>query len=310
MKLATYECNNSVSCGIVTPTGMIDVPLYTENRFSSVRDILTEWPQAMEILQKLTSTVRDRLPLDTLKLLPPIPQPGKILALAGNYKKHLEETTWQDKTFDDQAAATNPWPFLMPPNVLTGTNTEIPWPVYSEQVDYEVELAIVIGKQCKNLSPEKAQTCIGGYTIANDVSARSVTFAAGRKNRPRDAYFDWLMGKWADGFLPMGPWIVTVDEIGDPQDLDLELTVNDIIRQKSNTSMMIFNVYEIVSFISHLMTLEPADVILTGTPHGVGLSDGNFLKSGDKMVCRIEKIGPLTNILGIKPKTFYKAFIR
>ncbi len=308
MKLASYIHNNSVSCGIVTDSGILDIPSNTE--FHSMRQILTKGDSALEILSHLSETGQMWIPLTDVELLPPIPKPGKILALAGNYKKHLEESVWQEKTFDDQSVTTNPWPFMMPSTVLTAAGTEIPWPVYSEQVDYEIELAVIIGKTTNKVTPEEAANCIGGYSIANDISARSVTFTDGRKDRPRDAYFDWLMGKWSDGFMPMGPWMVTADEIGDPQKLELELKVNGQIRQKSNTSQMIFSVGQIVSFMSHLMTLEPGDVIITGTPHGVGMADGNYLRPGDAMEGAIEKIGTLTNTLGPKPNVFYNAFLK
>jgi len=308
MKVASYIHNESASCGIVTDASVIDIPANTE--LHSIQEILATGAYALNTLSALSQSAATRIPLDTVELLAPLPRPGKILALAGNYKKHLEESKWQDKTFDDQATTTNPWPFIMPSTVITGTGTEIRWPVYSEQVDYEIELAIVIGQIIKCVSPERATAAIAGYTIANDISARSVTFTDDRKNRPRDAYFDWLMGKWSDGFMPLGPWLVTADEIGDPQNLDMELKVNGHTRQKSNTSQMIFSVGQIVSFISHLMTLEPGDIIITGTPHGVAMADGNFLSPGDTMECTIEKIGTLTNMLGAKPESFYKAFIR
>ena len=312
MKLATYTYQDKISCGIITENGVIDIPVHTQdnNKLKSVREILCKGESAIEILSGLSATVQDRISLDAIKLLAPIPRPTKILALAGNYKKHLEETAWQDRTFDDQATTTNPWPFIMPSTVVAATGTEIQWPEYTEEVDYEIELAIVIGQKAKNISAEQASSCIAGYTIANDISARSTTFREGRKERPRDAYFDWLMGKWSDGFLPLGPWLVTADEIGNPQDLDLELEVNGQTRQKSNSSQMIFDVFEIVSFISCLMTLGPGDVIITGTPHGVAVADGSFLQPGDTMECTIEKIGTLTNTLGAKPDAFYQGFKR
>ena len=312
MKLATYTYQDNVSCGIITESGVIDIPAHTQDagKLHSIREILNKGQSAIETLSQVSATARERIPLEAVRLLAPIPRPGKILALAGNYKKHLEETAWQDRTFDDQASTTNPWPFLMPSTVIAATGTEIRWPAYSEEVDYEIELAIVIGQKSKNVTAEQAALCIAGYTIANDISARSTTFKKGRKERPRDDYFDWLMGKWSDGFMPLGPWIVTVDEIDNPQDLELELKVNGQTRQKSNSSQMIFDVFEIVSFISRLMTLEPGDVIITGTPHGVALADGSFLKPGDTMECTIEKIGTLTNTLGVKPDTFYRGFIQ
>ena len=133
----------------------------------------------------------------------------------------------------------------MPGTVITGPDTEISWPAFSEQIDYEVELAVVIGKSAKCISPPEALDYVAGYTIANDVSARSVTFKENRKERPWDEFFDWLGGKWADGFLPLGPYIVTADEIEDVQNLNLRLTVNGQVRQNASTSQMIFTVADI-----------------------------------------------------------------
>lgn len=311
MRLATYDYGHTVSCGIVLHDGILDIPSHTEGlkKLHSVKEILIKGSRAFEILKELEETVKERISLDSVRLHAPIPRPGKVLALAGNYKKHLEETAWQDKTFEDQASLTNPWPFLMPSTVVTATSEVVPWPAYSAQIDYEIELAVFIGNTALQVTPEQARDCIAGYSIANDISARSVTFAEGRKNRPRDVFFDWMMGKWADGFMPLGPWLVTADEIRDPQSLNMELRVNGDIRQKANTSQMIFTVYEIVSFISHLMTLEAGDVIITGTPHGVAAADGKFLNPGDRMDCAIEGIGALTNTLGEMPTGFYHGFI-
>ena len=310
MKLATYTLRHTTSCGIVTEDGLIDIPAATAHKLHSVKEILIKGEPALETLFTLLETAQDRIPLDQVRLCPPIPRPGKLLALAGNYAKHLEETRWQDKALDEPARRTNPWPFLMPSTAVAAHGAEITWPAYSDQLDHEVELAIVIGNTAKNVPPEQAPACIAGYTIANDLSARSVTFRHGRTDRPRDAYFDWLMGKWADGFLPLGPWLVTADQIPDPQNLDLELTVNGQIRQKANTRQMTFDVFYIVSFLSHLMTLEPGDVICTGTPHGVGLAENRFLQPGDKIDCTIQSIGTLSNTLGQKPDSFYTGFIQ
>jgi len=308
MKLATYHYDNCTSCGIVTGNALIDIPSQTEYR--SIKHILQQGEAALKVLSDLPEKVSTQIPLEQVQLLPPISEPGKILALAGNYKRHLEESKWQDGTFDDQSVTTNPWPFMMPSTVLTGSETEIPWPAYSEQVDYEIELAVIIGKTAHQVNPEIGFDCIGGYSIANDISARSVTFTNGRNNRGRDPFFDWLMGKWPDGFMPLGPWMVTLDEISDPQGLDLELKVNGHTRQKANTAQMIFSVGQVVSFISHLMTLQPGDVIITGTPHGVGMADGNYLQPGDRMEATIDGIGTLRNTLGQKPKCFYNAFLK
>lgn len=301
-----------ISCGIVTPEGIIDIPAHTEkmNKLHSIKEVLIKGEKAFDTLRQLSANVQERLGMDQVRLMAPIPRPGKILALAGNYKKHLEETAWQDKTFDDQATTTNPWPFMMPSTVVTADGCRIPWPCYSEEVDYEVELAVFIGKTAHRVTPEEARQHIAGFSVANDISARSVTFKEGRKDRGRDVFFDWMMGKWSDGFMPLGPRLVTADELTDPHNLELKLTVNGQIRQQSNTSQMIFSVYDVVSFISHVMTLEPGDVILTGTPHGVAAADGTYMQPGDTMVAEIEGIGPLTNTLGERPGEFYRAFIR
>ncbi len=312
MKLATYVHKHITSCGIITKDGIIDIPSHTEgmNKLHSVKEILIKGQKAFDIVSELHRTVDERIPAESVVFKAPIPRPGKVLALAGNYKEHLQETAWQDPTFDNQAAATNPWPFIMPASAVTGTNTEIAWPAYSEQVDYEVELAIIIGNSADKVTPERAPAHIAGYSVANDISARSTTFAAGRTDRPRDVYFDWLMGKWANGFLPLGPCIVIPETLGDPHNLNLELKVNGEIRQQSNTSQMIFDVYKIVSFISHLMTLEPGDVIITGTPHGVAAGGAEYLKPHDIMEATIQNIGTLTNTIGAKPEKLYRGFIQ
>jgi len=197
----------------------------------------------------------------------------------------------------------------MPPTVIIGPDEQIPWPAYSKQIDYELELAVIIGRQAKCVKPKEASNYIAGYTIANDVSARSVTFAAGRAKRPWDEFYDWLNGKWADGFLPTGPYLLTADEIDNVQNLDMTLKVNGQIRQKANTSQMIFPVADVVSFISHIMTLQPGDIIATGTPAGVGMATGKFLNAGDRIECSIERLGTLTNTLDQQPKQFYQPLI-
>jgi 2-keto-4-pentenoate hydratase/2-oxohepta-3-ene-1,7-dioic acid hydratase in catechol pathway len=257
----------------------------------------------------LVNSTRDVLPLDSVRLLAPIPRPGKVLALAGNYVEHIKEGGMKLGLSESPRQTTVPRPFLMPGTAVIGPGDPIPWPAYSETIDYELELAVVIGQETKNIVPEKALERIAGYTIANDVSARTVTFKKNRAKRPWDEFYDWLNGKWADGFCPMGPYLLTADEIDDVQNLNMELTVNGEIRQKANTSQMIHPVAEIVSFLSHLMTLEPGDVIATGTPSGVGMATGNFLKAGDCIEASIENLGTLQNTLGPKPNKFYEPLV-
>jgi 2-keto-4-pentenoate hydratase/2-oxohepta-3-ene-1,7-dioic acid hydratase in catechol pathway len=305
MRLATYLYEETESFGVVTDGGICDLRKDSPRAPQSVLELLQGGGEAIAGAQQAAKAERSLIPHDGVQLLAPIPDPPKVLALAGNYVEHLRESRLGKGLTSDPARDTTPRPFLMPSTTITGPDAEIPWCVYSREIDYEIELAIVIGSRCKCVSPEQAKSHIFGYTIANDISARSTTFADGRAKRPWDEFYDWLNGKWADGFCPIGPYLVSSDEIGDPTNLKLELTVNGETRQKETTANMIFNVYEIVSFISHLMTLTPGDLIATGTPSGVGMADGNYLKGGDVITTRIDKIGVLTNTLGAPPQSFH-----
>jgi 2-keto-4-pentenoate hydratase/2-oxohepta-3-ene-1,7-dioic acid hydratase in catechol pathway len=308
MKLITYCKNKSISCGILADEQIIDIPTVWKDGNSprSVKEILQKGPSCLAKLAELADSAGDFIPLDSVRLLAPIPRPGKVLALAGNYSEHIREVKLDHGLSDSPRQTTVPRPFIMPATVVTGPGEQIPWPAYSETIDYELELAVIIGKEAKCLKPENALDYVAGYTIANDVSARSATFAKARANRPWDEFYDWLNGKWADGFLPMGPYLLTADEIEDVQNLNMNLTVNRRVRQKANTSQMIYPVADIVSFLSHIMTLEPGDVIATGTPAGVGVVTSDFLHAGDSIECTIEKLGTLTNTLGVRPEKFYE----
>ncbi len=305
MKLATYLHRGKQSFGLVTDRGLCDVPACWPEGPGNVLEALEGGGAVMNHLAGLADRCESFIPLTDVRLLAPIPHPPKLLGLAVNYLEHHQEIDRSLAMPDDPRRTTTPRPFLMPSTAVANPGDEIPWPTYSRQIDYEIELAVVMGSQAKDVTPQAAVHHIAGYTIANDISARSVTFAQGRAQRPKDEFFDWLHGKWSDGFCPLGPWLVTADEVGDVGDLELELTVNGVTRQKSRTSMMIFDVYELVSFCSHLMTLLPGDVIATGTPSGVGVATGEFLSGGDVITCRIEKIGELTNTLGKEPPSFY-----
>ena len=318
MKLVTYSRIKSVSCGILADEGLIDIPSAWQgpNPPRSIKEILTRGPDCLAKLADLglaSSFCEAKrrgadifTPLDSVKLLAPVPRPAKVIALAGNYSEHIKEAGLSLGLSDSPRQTTVPRPFLMPPTVVIGPDEEIPWPAYSEQIDYEIELAVVIGKPAKCIKPEDGLDAVAGYTICNDVSARSVTFAKGRAERPWDEFYDWLNGKWADGFLPMGPYLLTADEIDDVQNLQMQLTVNGRGRQNANTSQMIYQVADVVSFLSHIMTLEPGDVIATGTPAGVAMATGKFLQPGDTIECTIEKLGTLTNTLGQRPERFYE----
>ena len=312
MKLATYQRGEAVSCGVVTDRGIVDIPSSWPTREDpprSIKELLERGNAALDQARRLAETASEAIPLDSVRLLAPIPRPGKVLALAGNYSKHIQEASvhhgYKLGLSESTRQTTTPRPFLMPSTVVIGPGETIPWPDYSEQVDYELELAIVIGKPARRVEASEAMEHVAGYTIANDVSARSVTFKAGRQERPWDDFYDWLNGKWADGFCPMGPYLVTKDDISDVQDLKMTLQVNGRTRQDASTGQMIWPVADIVAFLSHLMTLEPGDVICTGTPSGVGVASGTFLQAGDRIECTIDHLGTLTNPFGDRPAAFY-----
>jgi len=213
---------------------------------------------------------------------PCVTHPGKIICVGLNYRAHAEETR----------AAIPEYPILFNKfsNALTGHRSDVQLPVsVSNRVDYEAELAIVIGRQAKDVDEARALEYVYGYCSANDLSARDL-----QRRTPQ-----WMLGKTCDGFCPLGPYLVTADEVGDPNGLAIRCTVNGEVRQSSHTSDMIFGCAELVSYISRHMTLMPGDVILTGTPAGVVLGMPKeqqvYLKPGDVVTVEIEKLGALTN---------------
>ena len=306
MKLASYYREGEESFGVVTGQGIFDVPEHWPEGPRSLLEALQAGPEALARIAWLARDNRGGLlAMSDVALRAPIPEPPKLLGLAVNYVEHHREIDRGHNLPDDPRRHTTPRPFLMPTTAVADPGAEITWPSYSRQIDHEVELAVIIGQTCREVTPDEAAHAIAGYTIANDISARSATHAQGRTVRPKDDFFDWLHGKWADGFCPMGPVMVTADEIGDPMNLAIQLSVNGELRQDANTRLMIFDVCELVSFCSHLMTLVPGDIIVTGTPSGVGMATGKWLAGGDVMTCRIERIGELTNTLGQPPESFY-----
>ena len=168
-------------------------------------------------------------------------------------------------------------------------------PKVSDAVDYELELAVVIGKRAKNVGVDAAMGYVAGYAIFNDISARKMNYPNRIEKTARDDWFDWLNGKWCDTFAAWGPWLVTADEIADPHDLEMELRVNGELRQKGSTRQMIFNIPETIAFLSDIFTLEPGDLIAMGTPAGVGDASNRYLKPGDVMTGTVAGLGALTN---------------
>lgn len=216
---------------------------------------------------------------EQVTLGPPVPNPSKIICVGKNYLDHVEEMDGNAPDFPVLFAKFN--------NALIGPDDDIKKSPITNKLDYEVELAVVIGKEATNVKEEEALNYVAGYTIGNDTSARDL-----QKRTPQ-----WLQGKSMDKSTPIGPWVVTTDELKDPTKLDVKSYVNGELRQSSNTKHLIFNLRHLIAFISEIMTLQPGDIILTGTPDGVGfaMDPPQFLKDGDQITMEIEGIGKLEN---------------
>ena len=229
------------------------------------------------------------------KLRTPVPRPNKLFLLAGNYAKHIEEgggiAVARAKTF--------PYVFMKPASTaLNHPDASISIPKVSpDHIDWECELAFVIGKTAKGVKEVDALKHVAGYTVVNDISDREFKPNPDREERKNDGFFDWLHGKWHDGFCPVGPCVTSADTIPDPQKLQLTLKVNGELKQDASTALQIFPVAAVIEFISSYVTLEPGDIISTGTPAGVGNAKGTYLKAGDKLEAAIEGIGVLKNTI-------------
>ena len=226
------------------------------------------------------------------ELQAPILCPPKLLLLAGNYAEHVREGGGEAP----EKETTTPRVFMKPPDInVIATEESISIPKNAGWIDWEAELGVVIGKCGKYIPADEAYDYVAGYTIVNDISERKLQINKEREEREGDEFFDWLLGKWIDTFAPMGPCMVTTDEIPNPHDLRITLKVNDVTKQDSNTGNMIFYINELIEFISQYITLVPGDVISTGTPEGIGVVQGEKLEAGDVVEVEIEKIGILRN---------------
>ncbi|HJM14379.1 MAG TPA: fumarylacetoacetate hydrolase family protein [Candidatus Nitrosopelagicus sp.] len=230
-------------------------------------------------LKSKISNIEFKHDLSEFEILTPIPNPNKIICLAFNYKDHAKEQKLEPP---EEPAIVN-----KPRTALNGTNSEIICPNFVKELDYEIELALIIGKKCKNITEQDAMNYVFGYMILNDVSARDI--------QEMDKQF--TRAKSFDTFAPCGPWITTKDEINDPQNLKLLTKVNGITRQDSTTANMFIKIPSIISILSRSMTLEPGDIISTGTAAGVALNNPHipYLKDGDTIDMEIEKLGAIQN---------------
>lgn len=291
MKLLQFFKENTVRLGVATELGILDVTeagkKYNVSAPGSLQELLLA-KDGMKTVKSITSRALEVrtselfLSKEEIHYAPVVTNPEKIVCVGLNYIDHAKESKMD--------IPTSPVLFSKFNNALSAHLDDIPIPEGAKQIDHEAELVVVIGKETKNVSKEEALSYVFGYTIGNDVSARDLQFRTGQ----------WLLGKSPDGFAPVGPFVVTSDEI-DPNNLNIECRINGESRQKANTKDMIFDCATLVSYVSTYMTLKPGDLIFTGTPDGVILGyskdQQGWLTPGDEMVVSIDKLGELKNII-------------
>jgi 2-keto-4-pentenoate hydratase/2-oxohepta-3-ene-1,7-dioic acid hydratase in catechol pathway len=299
-QLATIATPQGGRAAIVVNDHVIEVAKATGRREDeTIVGLLQNWPTTLGRLDEFAAAASAGVPVGAAKLLAPIPRPAAIYCAGANYADHAAEMAQRrgdPPPQDPHTLGLRSWHFIKIGHCVTGPQTQIKLPPRSRKVDWEAELAVVIGVPATAVAEENAMKHVAGYTIANDLSARDL----GRREKlPDSSSFkhDWLAHKSFDGSCPLGPWITLARDIDDPHDLGIELDVNGIVKQKSNSGKMIFNIAEQIADLSACVTLHPGDVILTGTPAGVGSGRGEFLKSGDVVRIRIDKIGELVTTI-------------
>jgi 2-keto-4-pentenoate hydratase/2-oxohepta-3-ene-1,7-dioic acid hydratase in catechol pathway len=304
MRLATIAVNGAARAAVRLSDGaMLDIakaaadvpgPAGAALRTGSLQALIEAGPEALDVLRDLVADAEAgahaSARMEGASLLSPLPEPRKnVFCVGRNYADHIAEGERAQK----KVIGVTEYPvyFTKPRTAVVGPGADIPiFPALSESIDYEVELAVVIGKPGRDISKADALDYVFGYTILNDITARDV------QRRHGGQYFK---GKALDGSCPIGPWIVTADEIGNPHDLTIGLTVNGEQRQNGHTGSMIFDIPTLIESLSEGLTVEPGDILATGTPSGVGyaMEPPQFLKDGDVVVCDIAKIGQLENTM-------------
>lgn len=282
MKLARYDAGQGARIGVVQGDGIIDLASAGVD-VGDMLEIVKGGDAILEQIRKAISGKSADHALADVTLMAPITNPPKFLAIGLNYQKHLEEALQLGmKTPKNQF-----W-FNKQTSCISGPFDMIE-PGVTEELDYEVELGVIIGTPCKGATPDNALSHVFGYTVVNDVSARDW-----QRHSPT-----FTMGKSFDTHGPIGPWIVTADEIPDPQDLEIKCLVNGEVRQNSNTSDMLYKIVDQITYLSTAFTLQPGDIIATGTPEGVGVAMNPqvFLKPGDVVRCEVEGIGTIENVV-------------
>ena len=301
-QLVTYQSGKGPRAGVVVDGKVFDAGALTrKTAYGSMLDILNDWRAAQGLIGKAAAAAgKSKLksqPIGRTKLLAPVLWPSAIYCAGANYTDHMLEMARLQNippAPDPHEVGLKPWHFLKAPRSVAAPGATVKLPAASNAIDWEAELGAVIGHTAKNVPLEKALDYVAGYTIANELSARDL----GRRAQLPDQSpfkFDWVGQKCFDDACPLGPWIVPAKNIKDPQNLGIKLWVNDAIKQDSNTAKMIFTLAEQLSHLSSRITLHPGDIILTGTPAGVGAARKEFLKRGDVTKVWIEGIGTLTN---------------
>ncbi|MDT8406387.1 MAG: fumarylacetoacetate hydrolase family protein [Methylococcales bacterium] len=278
MKLATFRYSEQIGYGAVLGDEVINAAVLPDLP-NTLCDFLAAGEAAQATLQSFIASGAARLALADVTLLAPIPRPGKYLGVGLNYRDHIEETGFSKPDY--------PLFFNKQTTCVIGPGQAIIKPKISDKVDYEGELAIIIGRTARDLDEQQAREVIAGYSIANDVSMRDWQMRSPT----------WTLGKSFDSHGPLGPWLVTADEIGNPQQLRIQTWVDQEPRQDASTASMIFSCYELVAYLSQAMTLEAGDIIATGTPAGVGvkMKPRGYLRPGQTVKIAIDRIGCLTN---------------
>lgn len=306
-KLLSYQVGKAARAGILVGESVYDAAKVSGvAAHASVTGILDDWSRAHRLLAQGAKRIEagkarvKGVPLKRARLRAPILYPGNIYCAGANYTDHMAEMAraqGQTPGPTMKELGEKPWHFVKSSrSSVVGPGARVKLPIYSQMVDWEVELAAVIGKVARDVPVEKALDHVAGYTIANDLSARDVMK---REKNPATSpfHYDWLSQKCFDGSCPLGPWIVPSSDIADPQNLALKLWVNDTLMQDSLTSKMIFSTAEQIAMLSSRVTLYPGDLVLTGTPAGVGTPRRLFLKPGDRVKLWIESIGELSHTM-------------
>jgi 2-keto-4-pentenoate hydratase/2-oxohepta-3-ene-1,7-dioic acid hydratase in catechol pathway len=287
MKLCTFAHEKNTRIGVVADAGVVDLAAAAPELPREMSALLAAGPDALRRAASAAANARGRLPLASLTLCAPILRPPKFLAIGLNYADHVAEAGLETPKL--------PIVFNKQSTCVTGPRDPVHMPRVSQALDYEGELGLVIGRRCRHVPRARAHEAIAGYLIVNDVSVRDWQLRVPT----------WTMGKSFDTHGPIGPWITTADEVGDPHGLRLRTWVNDELRQDSNTKHLIFDCFALVEHLSTGFTLEPGDVVATGTPGGVGMAmkPPRLLKVGDRVRIEIEGLGELDNEIVAEPET-------